>query len=146
MGMIAGPYGNSRHVRYNSCPKELLNSYFKNWKQKTTRKWVSNAGNERSWGGREDLQLKASSETMWEMGFELGFKGWSRLGQGSWGKDIAGKVNGGSQGTEAGKDRGCLQISNKAHSVSWPSTANKSRLILYIESFAQSNPVKKQDS
>ena len=66
--------------------------------------------------------------------------------QGSRGKDIAGKVNGGSQGTEAGKDRGCLQISNKAHSVSWPSTANKSRLILYIESFAQSNPVKKQDS
>lgn len=93
------------------------------------------------------MQLKASSETMREMEFELGLKGRSRLGQGSRGKDIAGKVNGGSKGTEAGKDWGCLQISNKAlYSVSWPSTANKSRLILYIESFAQSNPVKKQDS
>lgn len=102
--------GNSRHVRYNSCPKELLNSYFKNLKQKTTRKWVSNAGNERSWGGREDLQLE-TLETMREMGFELGFKGRVRLGQGCRWKDIPGKVNDGSKGTEAGNDQGCLQIS-----------------------------------
>lgn len=56
------------------------------------------------------MQLEAL-ETMREMGFERGFKGWVRLGQGSRWKDIPGKVNDGSKGTEAGNDQGCFQIS-----------------------------------
>lgn len=79
-----------------------------------------------------------------EMGFELGFKVRSDLDKGSRWKDIPDKVNGRSKGTEAGKDQGCYKLASKAHSVSWPPTAN--RLILYIDSFAQSNPAKKQDS
>ena len=42
--------------------------------------------------------------------------------------------------------RDVYKLASKAHSMSWPPTANKSRLILYIDSFAQSNPGKKQDS
>lgn len=70
-----------------------------------------------------------ASETMREMGFELGFKGWVRLGQGSRWKDIPDKVNGRSKGTEAGKDQGCYKLASKAHSVSWPPTANKAHFV-----------------